>query len=59
MKNGHGRNANGQSVTLDTGIGDPSKANREKGEKFFNEVVLKLCDLITDLSDADIHNMYE
>ena len=47
------------SVTRDTGIGDPSKANRAKGEKFFNEVVLKLCDLITDLSNADIHNMYE
>jgi creatinine amidohydrolase len=46
-------------VTPDTGIGDPSKASREKGEKYFNEVVRKVSDLIKDLSEADINDMYE
>jgi creatinine amidohydrolase len=46
-------------VTADTGIGDPSKASREKGEKYFNEVVRKLSDLISGLSETDIQNMYE
>jgi creatinine amidohydrolase len=46
-------------VTSDTGIGDPSLANREKGEKYFNAVVKQLCNLMTDLSKADKNNMYE
>ena len=46
-------------VTSDTGIGDPSKATREKGEKYFNAVVNKLTDLIVQLSRADINDLYE
>jgi len=46
-------------VTTDTGIGDPSKATREKGEKCFNEVIMKIGDLMTELSKADINNMYK
>jgi creatinine amidohydrolase len=46
-------------VTSDTGIGDPSKANPEKGEKCFNEIILKISNLMIDLSLADINNMYE
>lgn len=46
-------------VTSDTGIGDPSKANAEKGEKYFNAVVTKISDLMLDLSEADIDDMYE
>jgi creatinine amidohydrolase len=46
-------------VTADTGIGDPSEATPEKGEKCFNEIVKKIGDLIKDLSEADINNMYE
>ncbi len=46
-------------VTSDTGIGDPSKANAEKGEKYFNAVVKKISDLMLDLSEADIDDMYE
>lgn len=46
-------------VTQDTGIGDPSKATAEKGEKCFNEVVNKIGILIVELSKADINNMYE
>jgi creatinine amidohydrolase len=46
-------------VTSDTGIGDPSQANAEKGEKYFNAVVAKICDLMVDLSEADIDDIYE
>jgi creatinine amidohydrolase len=46
-------------VTTDTGIGDPSKATPEKGGKCFNEIIKKVSDLILELSEADINNMYE
>jgi creatinine amidohydrolase len=46
-------------VTTDTGIGDPSGATAQKGEKCFNEVVKKIGDFMTELSKADINNMYE
>jgi len=46
-------------VTGDTGIGDPSKASPEKGERYFKAVVSKISDLMLDLSEADINDMYE
>jgi creatinine amidohydrolase len=46
-------------ITSDTGIGDPSKASSEKGEKYFNEVVKKIAALLMELSKADINEMYE
>jgi creatinine amidohydrolase len=46
-------------VTSDTGIGNPKKANPEKGEKCYNVVISKVSRLMTDLCDADINNMYE
>jgi creatinine amidohydrolase len=46
-------------VTSDTGIGNPIKANPEKGEKYFKEVTLKISNLMTALSQADISDMYE
>jgi len=46
-------------VTSDTGIGNPLKATPEKGERCFNEIVRKISSFITDLSKADINNMYE
>ena len=46
-------------VTSDTGIGDPALANAEKGKKYFNAVVEKISDLMFDLSEADIDDMYE
>ena len=47
------------SVTSDTGIGDPSMATPRKGEKFFEAVVNKLAVLMTELSAADIKDMYK
>ncbi len=46
-------------VTTDTGIGNPAKATKEKGEKYFNDVVDKVAQLIIDISNADINNLYE
>jgi creatinine amidohydrolase len=46
-------------VTSDTGIGDPTKATREKGEKYFNAVVEKISDLMVEISEADIDDLYE
>jgi creatinine amidohydrolase len=46
-------------VTSDTGIGNPSKANPQKGEKYFRAVVDKISDLMYDLSKVDINDMYE
>jgi creatinine amidohydrolase len=46
-------------VTSDTGIGNPYKATSAKGERCFNEVIKKIGNLMTDISKADVNNMYE
>lgn len=46
-------------ISKDTGIGDPSKATPEKGEKCYSEVISKISELMLDLSKADINDMYE
>ncbi|TAL64035.1 MAG: creatininase family protein [Bacteroidetes bacterium] len=46
-------------VTSDTGIGDPSKATSAKGELCFKEVVNKVSNLMIELSEADINDIYE
>ncbi len=46
-------------VTDDTGIGNPTKATKEKGKKYFNDVVDKVAQLILDIANADINDLYE
>ena len=46
-------------VTDDTGIGNPVKATKEKGEKYFKEVVDKVSQLIIDIANSDLNNLYE
>lgn len=46
-------------VSVDTGIGNPTKATKEKGEKYFNDVVDKIAQLIIEIANADIQNLYE
>lgn len=46
-------------VTEDTGIGNPRKATKEKGEGFFKAVTEKLANLILEISEVDIKNRYE
>lgn len=46
-------------VTEDTGIGNPQKATKEKGEKFFKAVCEKLAELFKEVSEIDINELYE
>jgi creatinine amidohydrolase len=46
-------------VTSDTGIGDPSLATPDKGERCYKKVISEISKLMIELSDADISNMYE
>lgn len=46
-------------VSEDTGIGDPSKATKEKGEKYFKMVCEKISGLILDLDTVSRDNFYE
>lgn len=47
------------AVTEDTGIGNPSKATKEKGERYFQAVVHKVADLFVDIANADLNDLYE
>jgi creatinine amidohydrolase len=46
-------------VTDDTGIGDPSKSNAEKGERYFNAVCEKIAKLMLEIANADLNDLYE
>ncbi|MCF8335598.1 MAG: creatininase family protein [Bacteroidales bacterium] len=46
-------------VTRDTGIGNPKKASKEKGEQYFREVTQKISRLLIELSETDVEDMYE
>jgi creatinine amidohydrolase len=46
-------------VTADTGIGNPAMATKEKGEKYFNDVIDKVAQLIIEIANADTNNLYE
>jgi creatinine amidohydrolase len=45
-------------TTKDTGIGDPRKATREKGEQYFRMVTRKLADLMTGLAATGPSDLY-
>lgn len=45
-------------VTLDTGIGNPKLANKEKGAAYFEAVTSKVSELMTSLANADLNNLY-
>lgn len=45
-------------VTEDTGIGNPEKATKEKGAKFFDAVSEKIAGLITELANIEIEDRY-
>ncbi len=45
-------------VTKDTGIGNPAKANKEKGEAFFTFVVAKIGEFLFELTVIDLSAMY-
>ncbi|MHA7130003.1 creatininase family protein [Algoriphagus namhaensis] len=45
-------------VTKDTGIGDPRKANAEKGKKYFDAVTDKVSELMLDICAAQPGELY-
>ena len=45
-------------TTADTGIGDPRRATKEKGERYFREVSEKLAGLMVSLAHTDIEDLY-
>ncbi len=47
------------SATSDTGIGDPRKATKEKGELYFKAVTEKLASLMLGLATTDSEDLYE
>jgi creatinine amidohydrolase len=46
-------------VTEDTGVGDPSRATREKGAHFRDAVCDGIAAYLVDLAKADINDLYE
>ncbi|HAM09205.1 MAG TPA: hypothetical protein DCP74_02740 [Bacteroidales bacterium] len=46
-------------ITKDTGIGNPSKATPDKAKKCYEDVITKIGNLMLELSQADINNMYK
>jgi creatinine amidohydrolase len=46
-------------ISKDTGIGNPIAATKEKGEKYFMEVIQKMANLFYEVSKADLEDLYE
>jgi len=46
------------SITADTGIGDPRKATKQKGEEYFRAVTEKLARLMIEMAGADPDKFY-
>ena len=46
-------------ISEDTGVGNPKKASKQKGEIFTNAVIKKIGAFFTDLHQLDLNNMYE
>ena len=46
-------------VSDDTGIGNPKKSTKEKGEKFFKATAEKVAELMVDIAEVDVNNRYE
>jgi len=46
-------------ISEDTGVGNPHKATKEKGELFFKDVTEKMGSFISELCEADLNDLYE
>ncbi|CAA0142964.1 creatininase family protein [Tenacibaculum maritimum] len=47
------------AVSKDTGVGNPKKATKEKGQLFFEFVTKKIASFLEELHHADLNDMYE
>jgi creatinine amidohydrolase len=46
-------------ITSDTGIGDPRLATTEKGERYFKDLTFKISELIIELCNSNVQDLYE
>lgn len=46
-------------ISEDTGVGNPKKSSKEKGERYFNAICKKLGNLMLEISNAEIDDLYE
>lgn len=46
-------------ISEDTGTGNPKKASKEKGERFFKAVTEKMAQLLVDVAEANTNDLYE
>jgi creatinine amidohydrolase len=46
-------------VTSDTGVGDPSLASAEKGQRYFEAVTEKIAEFLVELAAADLSELYD
>ena len=46
-------------ITEDTGVGNPHKSTKKKGERFFTDVTQKMGDFMFELCQADLDDLYE
>ena len=46
-------------VSADTGIGDPSKATRQKGEAYVEAAVARIADFLVELAGLDLDDLYQ
>ena len=46
-------------ISEDTGVGNPSLATKEKGEKYFGAITQRMGALIYDIAMADVDDLYE
>lgn len=47
------------SITEDTGVGDPSAANREKGKKFLDHITNMISGFLIDIAKTDPDDIYD
>ena len=45
-------------VTADTGVGDPSNATADKGERYFRAVTERVAGFLTELAATDVEGLY-
>jgi len=46
-------------ISRDTGVGNPSRANPEKGRKYLDEVIHRTGEFLVDLAACDSDALYE
>ncbi|VAX15457.1 Creatinine amidohydrolase [hydrothermal vent metagenome] len=49
---------NWERISKDTGIGNPKKATAEKGKRFIEDVTAKLTEVMVDISNTEIEELY-